>query len=139
MGGRGYKNDASTYLADSNKIMEYTRVYMTPDEKIEFLIDVISPSAPTLPIFSNSPNKIYVLINKRMTGLKSIGIYDEHHILKESIHLDHKHNKNIPHVHVGDAYHHSRNEGRSLTPEELKLVSDVLKIWEDLRKNNFFL
>lgn len=130
MGGRGYHNDVAGYLNGNRRTVEFFAVYKTPDGKIDFLKDKMSPQAPTMPIFSNTSYKIYVLVGKK-GDLKSIGIYDDHHRLKKTIHLDH-HEKGVgqPHVHDGDAFHHHSGDSRRPTAEEQKLIDSVYSFWK---------
>ncbi|MCF0124303.1 MAG: hypothetical protein HUJ68_00825 [Clostridia bacterium] len=131
MGGRGYHNDVKGYLRSTGRTDEYGRVSAISNEKIDFILDLKSPNAPLIPEFSNSPNKIYALLNKDGTRVKSITIYDENHEQKFSIHLDHPHNgKNGPHVHSG------MNTGRlelPLTNQHQKIIDEVDSIFNEWR------
>ncbi len=86
-----------------------------------------------MPIFSNTAGKIYVLIGKK-GDLKSIGFYDERHMLTKTIHLDHIDHRMKPHVHMGDNYHHESGNGRQLTSDEMEVVRKAARIYEEWRK-----
>ena len=133
MGGRGYHNNVKGYLDALGKIKEFETIYQTEDEKIDFVKDVVAIKNPTTPIFSNSPNKIYVLIGKD-DKIKNISIYDENHLMIKSIHLDHSDNKMKEHVHDGDLYHHMPGSGRQLTKEEVQIKKKVLQIYESIKE-----
>lgn len=135
MGGRGYKNDVKNYLDGNRRTVEFKAAFKSIDGIIDILYDIQAPKNPTMPIFSNSPNKIYAVIGKN-GEIKSIGFYDERHMLIKTIHLDHFDNDNKPwHVHDGDSYHHVNGVSRKLTEEEEKIVKKILKIWKEKRKN----
>ena len=131
MGGRGYKNDVDGYLIGTRRTVEFKAAYKTEDGKIDILYDIISPKAPTIPIFSNTANKIYALIGKRGT-IKSIGFYDETHRLTKVIHLDHGDGGITGyHVHIGDSYHHESGNSRHPTEEEYGIIKRVLSLWKE--------
>jgi|GEM_PF-3094751 len=130
-GGRGYKNDVIGYLTDKNRKNLYETVYQTPDGSLDIVLDKLHHEDPSMPIFSNSPGKIYALLG-RNGKIKSIGFFDETHRLVKSIHLDHDDGpiKGI-HVHMGDAYHHKFGESRRPTSEEEELIRKVLALWAE--------
>lgn len=129
MGGRGYKNDVNGYLNGNKRTVEFKSAFKTDDGKIDILYDIASPKAPTMPIFSNTENKIYAIIGKN-GQIKSIGFYDEKHMLIKTIHLDHNDNKHSQHVHDGDNYHHISGKGRILTDSEHAITNRILNIWK---------
>ena len=131
MGGRGYKNDVDGYLIGTRRTVEFKAAYKTEDGKIDILYDILSPKTPTIPIFSNTANKIYALIGKRRT-IKSIGFYDETHRLTKVIHLNHKHKSFCGHhVHIGDSYHHDINTTRNLNMEERQITEHIIQLWKE--------
>lgn len=129
MGGRGYHNDVRGYLNSNGRTSEYFKISSISNDKIDFIIDSVQPNAPLAPEFSNTPGKVYALLNKYGTGIKSITVYDENHEQKYSIHLDHYHNGGkVPHVHSGF------NSGRidiPFTNEHQKIISDINRIFKD--------
>ena len=133
MGGRGYHNNVKGYLDALGKIKEFETIYQNEDEKIDFVKDVVAIKNPTTPIFSNSPNKIYVLIGKD-DKIKNISFYSEKHLMIKSIHLDHSHRKEKWHAHDGTLYDHKKDEYRVLDGEEIKLVQKVLQIYESIKE-----
>ncbi len=132
MGGRGFRNDVKGYLSSNRRTIEYKAVYK--DEKLDILLDIRSPKAPSMPIFSNTAGKIYVLIGKK-GDLKSIGFYDERHMLTKTIHLDHSDGPNKgAHVHLGDARSHVSGNSLPLNEEEIEIVKTATRIYEEWRK-----
>lgn len=132
MGGRGYSNNVDGYLNGNKRTVEFKAIYKTEDGKIDILFDKVSPKAPTMPIFSNSENKIYAIVGKN-NEIKSIGFYNDKHILVKSIHLDHGDNGLKPHVHIGDNYHHQSGKGQLLSNEEIDTMNKILNLWDKMR------
>lgn len=130
MGGRRYKNNVKNYLDSNKRTAEFKTAIKLDEDNIEILYDKQSPKAPIIPIFSNSPNKIYAVVGKN-GKIKNINFYDDKHMLVKSIHLDHVHN-NIKdlHVHEGDNYYHVEGKTRPLTADELKIVLIILQSWK---------
>lgn len=132
MGGRGYHNDVQGYLNSNGRTSEYSKISEISTDKIDFIVDSVNPNCPVAPEFSNSPNKIYVLMDRNGTGIKSVTVYDENHEQKYSIHLDHPHNKEKgPHVHSG------LNSGRqdlAFTNEHQKILDEVYDQYKKWRK-----
>lgn len=128
MGGRGYHNDVVGYLRSDKRTSEYDKISAISTKNVDFIIDKTTPTKPSIPEFSNSPNKIYVLLNKSQTKIKSITVYDCNHEQDFSIHLDHYH-KGSKDVHV----HAGFNRGRidlPLLDEHKRLIRDVQDIFE---------
>ena len=134
MGGRGYSNHLEWYLNGNRRTVEFQAAYKTLDGKIDILYDKVSPQAPTMPIFSNTPGKIYAVVGKN-GEIKAVGFYDEKHVLSKSIHLDHD-DRPIkgPHVHVGDAYHHQSGASRAPTADEARTVAFIKALWDSNRR-----
>lgn len=132
MGGRGYHNDVQGYLKSNGRTSEYSRINEISNDKIDFIIDSVQPKAPLAPEFSNTAGKIYVLLDKHGTNIKSITVYDKNHEQAYSIHLDHTHGgKDGPHVHSG------MNTGRKdikFTKKHQKLINEVNDIFKKWRK-----
>ena len=134
MGGRGYSNNVIGYLNSNKRTVEFEAKYKSNDGKIDILVDKISPKAPTMPIFSNTENKIYAIVGKN-GEIKSIGFYNDKHILTKTIHLDHMDKPiNGAHVHEGDSYHHKSNLSRALNKKEWDITNRILKIWKEKRR-----
>lgn len=131
MGGRGYHNDVKGYLDSNKRTVEYAKISEISSDRIDFIRDVTSPKTPVTPEFSNSANKIYVLLSKDGSRIKSITKYNENHEQVYSIHLDHSHNGEPAHVHAGIGT--GRNQ-ISLNSEHLKLVDEVSAIFKKWRK-----
>lgn len=134
MGGRGYKNDLTSYLNGDRRCEEFETFFKLDNDKIDVIQDIKTPKTPTMPIFSNTENKIYAVVGKNIQ-IKSIGFYDERHMLVKTIHLDHKDNKLVPHVHIGDNYHHESGKSRKLNIEEQEITSKVLIAWKERGSN----
>lgn len=131
MGGRGFHDDVEGYLDSERRTCEYMTISEISNDEIDFIIDLVSPDAPVAPEFSNSPNKIYVLLNSDGTKIKSITVYDDNHLQKYSIHLDHPHKGEYTHVHDGIG------KGRGdlpLTEEHKKIIKKVNDIFNKWRK-----
>ena len=131
MGGRGYHNDVQGYLRSDARTSSYIKINELSNERIDFIQDDVKPAAPVTPEFSNSANKIYVLLDKSGTKIKNITVYDDNHEQKYSIHLDHPHKNQTIHVHSG------MNSGRKdipLSSEHRKLIEEVYKIFNKRRK-----
>lgn len=122
MGGRGYHNDVKGYLSSNKRTCEYSKISEISDSKIDFIVDTVSPKAPVAPEFSNSPNKIYALVDKHGKGIKSITFYKENYEQKVSIHLDHSHDGSSMHMHLG------MSEGRDYVPYNHKYDKIVNKV-----------
>ena len=129
MGGRGYSNNVEWYLNGGKRTIEFQAAYKTEDGKIDILYDKVSPQAPTMPIFSNTADKIYAVVGKN-GEIKSIGFYNDKHVLTKSIHLDHS-DGNIkgPHVHIGDSYHHKSGDSRKPTRSEKEMIRHIQDMW----------
>lgn len=131
MGGRGYHEDVVGYLDSDCRTCEYMMISEISNDEIDFIVDLVSPERPVAPEFSNSPNKIYVLFNSDCTKIKSITVYDENHLQKYSIHLDHFHDGELIHVHEG------LNKGRVHIPlkeEHKKIIKKVNDIFDKWRR-----
>ena len=131
MGGRGYHNNVRGYLNSSGRTSEYDKIESISNNRIDFIVDKVQPRAPLAPEFSNTADKIYVLLDKSKTKIKNITVYDKNHEQKYSIHLDHNHGstKGI-HVHSG------MNTGRKeipLTKKHLKLINKVSAKFKERR------
>ena len=87
MGGRGYHNDVKGYLDSNKRTVEYAKISDISSDQIDFIRDVATPKTPVTPEFSNSPNKIYVLLSKDGSKIKSITKYNDNHEQVYSIHL----------------------------------------------------
>lgn len=129
MGGRGYSNHVEWYLDGNRRTVEFQAALKTPDGKIDILYDKVSPRAPTMPIFSNSAEKIYAVVGKN-GEIKAIGFYNDKHVLTKTIHLDHDDRPTKgPHVHIGDAYHHKSGSSRKPTAAEEKTIAYIKDLW----------
>ncbi len=132
MGGRGYHNDVKGYLDSNGRTSEYSKINEISTDKIDFIIDTVQPGAPLVPEFSNTADKVYVLLDKKGDNIKSVTVYDENHEQSYSIHLDHPHNDKMgPHVHSG------MNTGRKdmeFTKEHQKLLDEVYSIFKKWRR-----
>lgn len=130
MGGRGYHNDVKGYLNSNKRTCEYSKISEISNNKVEFIVDTVSPGGPVAPEFSNTANKIYALVNKHGTGLKSITFYDENHEQKISIHLDHTHHGESMHMHSG------MKKGRDFIPYNHKydkIVNEIVSKYNKWR------
>lgn len=133
MGGRGYSNNVNGYLNGNKRTVEFRAAYKSDDGKIDILYDKVSPKAPTMPIFSNTENKIYAIIGKN-NEIKQIGFYNDKHILIKTIHLDHFDNNLNPHVHLGDNYHHKSGNGLPLDEKDIEITNHILDTWKNIRR-----
>lgn len=129
MGGRGASSGVS------NKGIKYGKEYHTilEHDNIKFIQYDLSKSS-TAPMETRTPGRIYVNVNKENV-LKSIIPFKTKERSKQ-IDLDHAHKINgkweKPHVHMG--YFHNEYGDRKLTKDEVKLVENVKKIWENYRR-----
>lgn len=132
MGGRGYHNDVKGYLNSNARTSEYSKISQISNDKIDFIVDNMQPGAPLAPEFSNTAGKIYALLDKRGTNIKSITVYDDNHEQAYSIHLDHSHGgKNGPHVHSG------MKTGRkeiTFTKSHQRLIDEVNSLFKKWRE-----
>lgn len=131
MGGRGYHNNVKGYLDSNKRTVEYAKISEISSDQIDFIRDVTTPKTPVTPEFSNSPNKIYVLLSKDGSKIKSITKYNDNHEQVYSIHLDHAHNGESAHVHSGMGI--GRNE-IPFTTEHQKIINQVNNIYKKWRK-----
>lgn len=131
MGGRGHHNNVKGYLDSSGRTKEYKKVFESGDSNLEFIEDVVSPINPKNPEFSNSANKIYVLIGKNGKP-KSIIFYGEDHTQVKVIALDHSHGKLKEHVDIG--FNDTKREARRLTDVEKDYIKYVMNIFNSKNK-----
>lgn len=127
MGGRG----ASSGVSYRNGVKyEYGTEFKSVlrSSNIKF-VRVREGSART-PMETMTKGRVYVTVNQD-NNLKAITYYDQSGKRMKQIDLDHKHNKEIPHVHHG--YNHNEKDGKkgaaNLTPEEKKMVERVRHLW----------
>lgn len=130
MGGRGYHNDVKGYLNSNKRTVEYAKINELSNDRIDYIRDVTSPKAPLTPEFSNSPNKVYVLLSKDGTKIKSITKYNQNHEQAYTIHLDHSHHGQPVHVHKGTG---SGRGSIPVTAEHKKLINEVTSIFKKWR------
>lgn len=121
MGGRG----ASSGVSDKGK--KYGTEYETLLKvgNIKFVKYKDSKSAKT-PMETMTKGRIYVTVNNK-GELTAITYYDKEGKRTKQIDLNHRHNGNIPHVHIG--YEHSEKGTTKLNTKENKMVDRIKKIW----------
>lgn len=137
MGGRGASSGISTQK------IKYGKEYHTIREKdangkmhflkignIKFILQNKDGSAKT-PMETMTKGRVYVLVVNKKTGakLKSITYYDNSLKRSKQIDLDHPHQGENPHTHLG--YIHDEYGTRHLTMKEKRLVAFVYKIWNN--------
>jgi len=124
MGGRGSASGTSA------KGIEYGTEYSTLLQvgNIKFITRNEGGQTAPLETMSAAENRIYVTVNK-FNQIKAITQYDENGMRVNEIHL-HPHGGMSPHSHPGYDYAHERLT-QHLTPSEKRLVTKVLKEWEE--------
>ena len=112
MGGRGASSGVS------NKGSKYGTEYRTllQSGNIKFVKYNNSKSAKT-PMETMTKERIYVTVNNN-NELSSITYYDNKGKRNRQIDLKHKHDGNVPHIHIG--YEHNEKGTRKLSTTEQK-------------------
>lgn len=100
------------------------------DEAIKRLKPYKDGSAKT-PMETMTKGRVYVLVVNKKTGakLKSITYYDNSLKRSKQIDLDHPHQGENPHTHLG--YIHDEYGTRKLTTKEKRLVAFVYRTWDN--------
>lgn len=123
MGGRG----ASSGISSKGK--KYGTQYHTilKNGNIKF----VSKNERVSETLMETMTKGRVYVSVGGNDLLEITYFDKANKRNKTIGLDHEHNKMQPHTHHG--YLHNENDGSKgaskLTPEEIKMVERVKKIW----------
>lgn len=129
MGGRGTGLDVSRYLgrSEAERTGEYSCIHQ--EGNIKFLVQNEGKRV-SVPVFSNTENRIYVTLN-REGEISGITQYDKNHRDVFSIHEKHSNEAN------GDLYHEHtslrngriKTEGRNMSREHIELYKYIKSIY----------
>ena len=125
MGGRGAARDRTCYCDRHGKIVKYGEEYTTllQHGRIKFVTTKSKSDSVTAPRETRTQGRVYVTVSKGKA--KYITFYRNDGRKRIQIDLDHKHNGEIPHKHMG-CDHCKR--GKMSVADRL-LVENVKKIW----------
>ena len=125
MGGRGTNLDVHAYLrkSEAEQTSEFTGLGLYGN--IKFLKS--NSKSSTTPIFSHTPNRVYVVIGKK-GGIKDIGIYGPDHTNRYVIHM--ADSKFGPHEHKG--LKHAGHD--PISRSHKNLINHVEKLYNEHRK-----
>jgi len=127
MGGRGASSGVAYH--NKNQLFNYGEEYNTKIivDNIKFIEYNGSNSTDPWETKSFTFNRVYAVVTK-FNKLKSIIFFNENGMRNRKIHLDHTHNKEPIHVHVG--YEHNEKTV-PLTLVDRKYIKKITKIWEE--------
>lgn len=118
MGGRGASSASNGAYEHSGRSWKYGDEYSTLFESdgMKFIQPKGSkPGKP--PIESQTPNRVYAVVNKRKNSLQSIEFYDENGKATKHLHFE-EHKPLGMHAHDG----FPQGKARALTPDETILM-----------------
>ena len=132
MGGRGAARDRAYYRDRHGKFVKYGEEYTTllQHGRIKFVTTANKSDSVTSPRETRTQGRVYVTVSKGK--LKYITFYRKDGRKRIQIDLDHKHNGEIPHKHIG--YNHGK-DGKMTVADKL-LVERVKKIWKEHIEND---